>query len=126
MFSTECTDIYILYIYMYKILILLHLACHICETLKARENLIRRRYKFYWKKSLLFSNIQKGNNCKWIDANSNKAGTISVTIVSMNECNRYSSGTEGRAHETNNTFLKKIIIQYPVFVCVFTLFLKTK
>ena len=29
------------------------------------------------------------------------------------------------AHETNDTFSKKIIIQYPVFVRVFTLFLKT-
>jgi len=31
----------------------------------------------------------------------------------------------GRAHETDNTFPKKIIIRYPVFVRVFTFFLKT-
>lgn len=31
----------------------------------------------------------------------------------------------GRAHEIDNTFPKKIIIRYPVFVRVFTFFLKT-
>lgn len=58
----------------------IHLPCHICGTLKTSEDLISRRYEFHWKKSLLFSIVQKGSNCKWIDGNSNKAGTISVTM----------------------------------------------
>lgn len=43
---------------------------------------------------------------------------------------KYKKGEEikvkvGRAHEIDNTFPKKIIIRYPVFVRVFTFFLKT-
>lgn len=35
---------------------------------------------FIGRDSFLFSDVQKGSNCKWIDGNSNKAGTISVTM----------------------------------------------